>query len=171
MKLEQRAVLELRAKDRKLEGYAAKFGVEARIADFVEVVAPGAFAASLLSGNDILAVVDHDLKTVLARTRSGTLKLAEDSAGLAFELAVPDTSAGRDVLALAERGDLGGMSFGFLVPKGGDNWDGNRRTLRAVDLREISIVSAWPAYPDTSVSARAKAPRLALARRFLETCR
>lgn len=171
MKLEQRAVLELRAKDRKLEGYAAKFGVEARIADFIEVIAAGAFAASLKSGADILALVDHDRTTVLARTRSGTLKLSEDSAGLAFELAIPDTGAGRDVLALAERRDLGGMSFGFLVPKGGEAWSGNRRTLTAIDLREISVVSAWPAYPDTSVNARAHTPLLNLASRYLETCR
>jgi len=169
MRLEQRAVLELRARDRKLEGYAAKFNTEARIADFLEVITPGAFAASLKGERDILALVDHDRGKVLARTRSGNLKLAEDSTGLHFELAVPDTGPGRDVLALAERGDLGGMSFGFLVPKGGDKWDGERRTLTAIDLHEISVVSAWPAYEGTSVSARARTPLLNVARRFMET--
>ena len=169
LKLEQRAVLELRAKDRRLEGYAAKFNTEARIADFVELIAPGAFSASLKSGRDVLGLVDHDASKVLARTRSGNLKLAEDSTGLAFELQVPDTTAGRDALALAERGDLGGMSFGFVVPKGGESWEGNRRTLSAIDLYEISVVSAWPAYEGTSVQARARAPKLALARRYLET--
>lgn len=171
MKLEQRAILELRAKAGKLEGYAAKFGVEARIGDFIETIAPGAFAASLQSGRDVLALADHDPGKVLARTRSGSLKLAEDSAGLQFELKVPDTQPGHDVLALAERGDLGGMSFGFMVPDGGDAWSGNRRTLNAIDLREISVVSAWPAYPETTVNARSMAPRLAIARRYLETIR
>jgi uncharacterized protein len=52
---------------------------------------------------------------VLARTRSGTLRLAEDSKGLAFDLDVPNTSFGRDVLELAERGDIGGASFAFTV--------------------------------------------------------
>lgn len=171
MKLEQRAVLELRARDRKLEGYAAKYGSEARIGHFVEVIAAGAFGGSLRDGRDIVAMVDHDASKVLARTRSGTLKLAEDSEGLNFELSVPNTQAGRDVLALAERGDLGGMSFGFLVPNGGERWDGDRRTLTTIDLREISVVSAWPAYPDTTVSARAKAQRLGLALAYLETCK
>jgi HK97 family phage prohead protease len=171
MTLEKRAVLELRTRGRSLEGYAAKFGVDARISDFTEVIASGAFAASLKSNNDVLALVDHDPGRVLARTRSGTLKLAEDSTGLAFELSVPDTQAGKDVLALAERNDLGGMSFGFLVPQGGDTWDGDRRTLRAIDLREISVVSSWPAYSGTVVQARSRVPRLALARRYLETCR
>lgn len=171
MKLEQRAVLELRAQGRTLSGYAAKFGAEAKIGTFVEAIAKGAFASSLKSGRDILAMVDHDQSKVLARTRSGSLKLSEDATGLAFELSIPDTQAGHDVLALAERGDLGGMSFGFLVPKGGDAWNGNQRTLLNVDLREISVVSAWPAYPDTSVSARSKAPRLAIALAYLDTCR
>jgi HK97 family phage prohead protease len=169
--MERRAVLELRAKDRRLEGYAAKFDTEARIADFTEIIAPRAFSASLQGGRDVLAMVDHDQGKVLARTRSGTLKLSEDSAGLLFELQVPDTQPGRDVLALAERGDLGGMSFGFKVPKGGERWSGSRRTLTAVDLFEISVVSAWPAYPDTSVTARSRTPKLELASRYLETCR
>ena len=169
--IERRAVIELRRKDRSLEGYAAKFNVEARIADFTEVIRAGAFAESLRAGRDILALVDHDATRILARTRSQTLKLSEDSAGLQFELSVPDTSAGRDVLALAERNDLGGMSFGFLVPPDGERWDGRKRTLLAIDLREISVVSAWPAYDGTSVVPRSKTPLLNSAKRFLETCR
>lgn len=169
--LEQRAVLELRAQGRKLVGYAARFGIEARIADFSEIIAPGAFSASLRSGRDILAMMDHDVSKVLARTKSGTLTLEEDSSGLAFSISVPDTQAGRDALALAERGDLGGMSFGFIVPKDGERWDGNRRTLSTIDLREVSVVSAWPCYENTSVTVRNRTPRRNLAMRFLETCR
>jgi Escherichia/Staphylococcus phage prohead protease len=170
--LERRATaIEFRANGRKLEGYAATFGAEAKLPGFTEVLSPGAFAASLRSGADVLALVDHDPKAVLARTRSGTLRLSEDSKGLAFSLDVPDTRPGNDVLALAQRGDLGGMSFGFTVPKDGETWRGTRRKLRAVNLLEISVVSAWPAYAGTSVIARARPPlRLAMARRFLETC-
>jgi len=162
------APIQLRAKGRRLEGYAAVFGQAARITDFEEIIAPGAFTQTLESRNDILALVDHAPDRLLARTRSGTLRLAEDSKGLAFDLDVPKTTAGDDVLALAERGDLGGMSFGFRVPKGGDAWNGNQRTLRTIDLAEISVVSAWPAYDGTVVHARARPkieppPRLALA--------
>jgi len=170
--MERRASFELRAKGRRLEGYAALFDVAARIADFEEVIAPGAFATSLRESKDILALADHDPRSVLARTKSGTLRLAEDSRGLAFDLDVPDTSAGRDMLALAERGDLGGASFGFTVPKQGERWSGRRRELRAVNLIEISVVSASPAYDGTSVQARAqlvRPPRLARARRWLDT--
>ncbi|OYW88799.1 MAG: primosome assembly protein PriA [Sphingobium sp. 32-64-5] len=146
--LERRRFAEIRTAGKRLEGYACLFAAEARIGDFVETVAPGAFRESL--SGDVLALQDHAFDKVLGRTQSGTLRLSEDTKGLAFSLDLPDTTPGRDVLALATRGDLGGMSFGFQLPAGGDTWDGNRRTLRSVKLLEISVVSAWPAYPDTA---------------------
>lgn len=152
--IERRSFAEVRTAGRRIEGYAATFHSEARLGDFTETIMPGAFRKAL--AGDVLAMADHDPGRVLGRTRSGTLRLSEDSKGLAFSLDLPDTQAGRDVLALAERGDLGGMSFGFMVPKGGDVWNGNKRTLRTVDLKEISVVSAWPAYPNTEIALRAR---------------
>lgn len=160
--------IECRTKGRRLEGHAALFGVEARIGRIRETIAPGAFSASLAARSDVLALVDHDPSRVLARTRSGSLRLAEDTQGLAFDLDLPDTQAGRDVLALAERGDLGGMSFGFTADD--EHLDGDRRELRAVTLYEVSVVSAWPAYDGTVVSARSLIhphPALAHAERVL----
>jgi len=151
--MERRAFTEVRTTGRRIEGYAATFNSEARIGGFVETIAPGAFAGAL--AGDVLAMLDHDPGKVLGRTRSGTLRLTEDSRGLAFSLDLPDTQAGRDVLALAERGDLGGMSFGFTVPKGGESWRGDKRTLRSIGLKEISVVQAWPAYAGTEIALRA----------------
>lgn len=176
MTIELRSIeLEVRARGRRLEGYAALFDVETRIGHLVESIAPGAFAGSLFG--DVLALVDHDLGRVLARTRSGTLRLSEDSRGLAFDLDVPATRAGNDVLALVERGDLGGTSFGFMFHKNGETWNGNKRTLRTIDLREISVVPAWPAYEGAVVNARARVAKmagfvgLALSLKFLEKLR
>ncbi|WP_027142720.1 HK97 family phage prohead protease [Mesorhizobium sp. WSM3626] len=154
--METRAAHEVRAEGRKLVGFAAVFDQETRITDFREVIKRGAFAASLASGKDILALVDHDSGKVLARTRSGSLRLSENERGLAFELDIPDTSAGRDVLALAARGDLGGASFGFTVEASGEVWSGDKRELRAVTLHEISVVQSFPAYSGTSVQARSR---------------
>lgn len=168
--MERRAgSIELRTKGRRLEGYAAIFDTETPIADFREVIRPGAFGISLAKASDILALVDHDPTRVLARTRSGTLRLNEDGRGLAFDLKVPDTSAGRDVLALAERGDLGGASIGFAVKE--ERWANDLRELHALDLLEISVVAAWPAYPATTVAARGRPQgmSLRLARRYVET--
>lgn len=168
---ERRAATELRAvAGRKLTGYAAVFNTPASIGGYTETVMPGAFRASLLNPRaDVLALVDHDPGRLLARTASGTLRLAEDARGLAFELDLPDTTLGRDVLALAERRDLGGMSFGFRVVD--EAWPtADRRELRAVQLVEVSVVHARPAYSATSVAARnaptsnpARARRLILA--------
>lgn len=154
--LERRAAAEVRAAEgRRLEGYAAVFGAEARIGQFTETIAPGAFSASLAAGRDVLALVDHDAGRLLARTASGTLRLTEDARGLAFALDVPDTTLGRDILAMAERGDLGGASFGFRVKD--EAWPArDRRELRAVELIEVSVVLAFPAYGQTSITARAR---------------
>ena len=165
------APVEVRARGRRLEGYAALFGVRAQIGPTEEIIRQGAFTGSLSAGIDVLALVDHDPGRLLARTRSGTLRLSQDSTGLAFDLDLPDTMEGRDILTLAERGDLGGMSFGFTVAPGGETRANGLRQLQALNLHEISIVQAWPAYEGTTVQARSKGMRvlsLAHARRYLE---
>lgn len=159
--LERRAMAsEVRASGRKLVGYAAVFNTPTSIMDFVETIAPGAFAATLADQHDVLGLVDHDSGRLLGRTRSRTLRLAEDGKGLSFEIEIPETSLGRDVLALAERGDLGGASFAFSVRR--EQWNAERRTLLEVVLHEVSVVHAWPAYPTTSVAARNREAALSL---------
>ena len=158
MTLEKRSIeaVEFCADGRKLQGYAALFGAEARIeGGMIETIAPGAFTETLQTRSDILALVDHDPSRVLARTKSGTLRLKQDNRGLAFDLDVPDTQTGRDILVMTKRGDLGGMSFGFTATD--EFIERDRRELRALELFEISIVSAFPAYKGTVINARAKA--------------
>lgn len=149
--------LELRAAGRKLEGYAAVFNEPAKIGNrFTEVVLSGAFTRTLATGSDVLALVDHDPTRLLGRTSSGTLRLAEDTRGLHFEIDTPDTQLGRDILTLAERRDLGGMSFAFRATS--EAWPArDRRELRAVELIEVSVTQAFPAYAGTTVAARASA--------------
>ncbi len=141
----------------RLTGYAAVFNSEAIIGDFSEVIRAGAFARSLTSARSISALYHHQGDALLGTTRSGTLKLVEDARGLRFDLALPDTSHGRDLAVLVERGDVSGCSFGFVVPSGGDRWEkrGTQmvRELLNVDLREITL-TADPAYPDTTVAKR-----------------
>lgn len=183
--------LESRGGARRLVGYAARYGVVADIGPFRERIAAGAFSASIAGtggeGGDILALLDHDPSRVLGRTRSKTLALEDDEKGLAFEILAPDTGAGRDAITLAERGDLGGASIGFFIEEEARANDetGEIRVVKRAQLLEISVVSAWPAYADTSVEARwrpaaaaacgplrcspAPTPRLDALRRFLET--
>src|SRR3546814_16510657 len=65
---------------------------------------------------------------------------------------MPDTQTGRDLIALAERGNQGGCSFGFVVNAGGDAWNGNARELPRLELRQVSIVQACPAYADSDIN-------------------
>ena len=74
---------------------------------------------------------------------------------MAVEIDLPDTSDGRDVRELLKRGDIDGMSFGFIVTR--EEWDETSdpptRTIHSVILREVSVVSE-PAYGDTSIALR-----------------
>lgn len=173
--MEHRAAIEWRAAGRRLVGLAAPFDSPTDLGGGVtEVIRRGAFTKALTAGADVLALVDHNPSRLLARTKTRTLRLTEEPRGLAFELDLPETQEAADLLALAQRGDLGGMSIGFLIPKGGERWEGRIRELVEIDLREVSVVHSWPAYPDTSVVARAKMTeetraRLKAMARYLET--
>lgn len=149
---------------RTFVGYAAVFNSDSEPLPFVERIAPGAFARSLTARNNVKMYVNHDDTLLLASTRSGTLRLAEDGKGLRTEATLPDTSYGRDLVALMSGPNpiVDSMSFGFSVPQGGDEWsgDGQRRTLTSVRLHEVSVVTGTPAYASTSAMVR-KLDRLA----------
>lgn len=152
--------LELRAEGdgNTFTGYAALFNSPSEPLPFREIIAPGAFKRSLRSRNDVKLLWNHDSGQVLASTRSGTLRLEEDSRGLKVIASLPDTSTGRDAKELISKGIVDAMSFGFTVPAGGDSWsaDGQTRTLKSVRLLETSIV-AWPAYSATSGTVAVRA--------------
>ena len=158
--LEIRSSGVLTARGKTLSGYAAVFNSEANLGAFSEVVRPGAFAKSLATGSSIRALYHHDAHALLGTTRGGTLQLREDAHGLAFELVLPDTSHGRDLAVLVDRGDVAGCSFGFKVPDGGDRWEQRGaalvRELLEVELHEVTL-TADPAYADTSVAMRSRA--------------
>ncbi|MFZ9274971.1 MAG: HK97 family phage prohead protease, partial [Ilumatobacteraceae bacterium] len=137
-------------------GLAAAFNAPSQPLPFIERIAPGAFARSLRSRNEIKLFVNHDTSRVLASKRAGTLRLWESDRGLEVEADLPDTTDGRDMSILLKRGDIDSMSFGFSVPKGGDVWsdNGQERELREVRLHEVSIVTGFPAYEQTAASVR-----------------
>jgi HK97 family phage prohead protease len=135
-------------------GYAAVFNSPSEPLPFIERIAPGAFKRSLKARNDIKLLWNHDTGSVLGSTRAGTLKLEEDNYGLRVTAVLPETTLGKDVRTLVQRGDVSAMSFGFSVPANGDSWntEGTERTLRSVRIHEVSIV-AFPAYQQTAGTA------------------
>jgi hypothetical protein len=138
-------------------GYAAKFNVPSEPLPFTERIAPGAFGKSLRQrSKDVRLYINHNSDMVLASKKSGTLRLMEDSVGLRVEADLPDTTAARDLRALMQAGVVSTMSFGFTVPRGGDKWsgDGMERTLTGINLHEVSVVTGFPAYPQTTAAVR-----------------
>lgn len=180
--MERRSTIELRLAGAKtaprLVGYAAVFDKPSEdLGGFIEYVRRGAFTRTLREGRDVVAMVHHNPALVLGRASAGTLRLSEDETGLAFDVELPDTQAGRDIAVSVGRGDIRGASFGFTIAKNGDRWTNGegraKRELLDVDLFDVTVTSA-PAYPDTSVARRAleriqARPRLGLVLRYLDT--
>lgn len=143
-----------------VSGYAALFDTPSEIMSdfgglFREIIAPGAFAKTLRAKNDVAALINHDPNWVLGTTRSNTLRLWEDSKGLAFEVMPPDTEWARGFLESMKRGDMSATSFGFQiigVETGSVKEDNGKRLdlqrLTEVRLFDVSIVT-FPAYPAT----------------------
>lgn len=147
-----------------LVGYAAVFNRHSQnLGGFVEQVDPAAFTKSLADEVPVMARVNHEDAYLIGTSWAGTLRLSTDGTGLRYEVDLPDTSAGRDVKALAARGDIKWSSFAFRTID--DEWGVTDqgfplRTLRAVQLVDVAPVNS-PAYLDTTVAARSLEQRQA----------
>lgn len=144
---------------RTIEGYFAVFGTNYEIAPGMsESIAPGAFSRSLAS-NDVRALINHDTTLVLGRTKAGTLELRETEHGLWGRIDInPNDVDAVNLYERVKRGDVDQCSFGFEIRSqdtdiredGSIHW-----TLKDVELYEVSACT-FPAYEETSISARAK---------------
>lgn len=140
-----------------IEGYFAVFNSNYEIfPGITESIAPGAFAGAL--GGDVRALTNHDQTLVLGRTKAGTLELREDGHGLWGRITVnqEDTDA-MNLYHRIQRGDVDQCSFGFDIGEedvefredGSAHW-----TIKRVDPLYEVTVATFPAYEETSVSAR-----------------
>lgn len=118
------------------------------LGDYTETIARGAFKRSLSEGATVDFLVNHnDMGVPMASTRSGTMRLAEDTRGLHVEadldVARPDVQIVRSAV---DRRDLNEMSFAFQVPPGGQTWskDYSERRITSVNLHhgDVSLVNA-----------------------------
>lgn len=151
------APAEIRAQDDgvRVEGYAAVFGQATDIGGmFREVIERGAFKDAI-GRDDVVFLINHD-GLPLARTRSGTLKLAEDDHGLRMETVLdPEDPDVRSIVGKMKRGDLDKMSFAFRADV--QEWDESGemplRTIKRASLYDVSIVTI-PAYDGTEIGLR-----------------
>ena len=137
-----------------VSGYAAVFDDITDIGYFKERIARGAFEGVMQ--DDVRLLINHT-GVPLARTTNGTLDLEVDDTGLRYTARLADTTEGRDLYKLIKRGDISQSSFAFTIAD--EDWDrkANLRTItRMGALLDVSPVT-YPAYPTTTVAARAKA--------------
>jgi uncharacterized protein len=125
------------ADDGTFSGYGSVFGV---VDSFNEVVAPGAFNASLSSRSRPVPVLwqhrqDEPIGVYTA--------IAEDDRGLYVEgmLLTSEVTKAKEAYALLKAGAVSGLSIGYFVR--GSSYDEKTgiRTLTALDLEEVSIVT------------------------------
>ena len=144
-----------------IEGYFVVFDQPYYVDDYCEeYVDRHAFDDADMS--DVRALIDHNMRLVLGRRNDTvqTLSFDIDDVGLYGKIQVnPDDTDAMSLRARVLRGDVDQASFGFgeSSVKYTDLPDGRcRRTILGISkLWEISVCT-FPAYEQTSVSARAR---------------
>ena len=150
--------------NRVVGGYVNKFNQQSSLMrdrwgdEFVEVISESAFNKTLETKSQ-KALWNHNTDLVLGSVSAGTLNLFVDGIGLRCEITLPNTTWGNDAYESIQRGDVGGMSFGFRCVE--DMWSKTqyedreiyKRTILEVELFEVSPC-VFPAYPDSQINCR-----------------
>lgn len=137
-----------------ISGIAWPFGSPDRVGDVVE---KGAFASARAPVPMLFA---HDP----ADPVGAWTELVEEADGFKVKgrLLVEDVARAREVRALVQAGAVGGLSIGFVTRKAAPRAGGGR-TISALDLVEVSLVSI-PMHPGARVTgAKSAAAAIALA--------
>lgn len=128
---------------------------------------------------DVRFLVNHNVDMIpLARSRNNnansTMQMSVDESGMMIrvDLDTENNSDARSLYSAVERGDISGMSFMFSVDK--DAWDDpesehpTRHILSIGKVFEVSAVT-FPAYSQTSITARGLSDALDSAKESLES--
>lgn len=135
-------------------GYASvtdsPYEMQDMFGDYTENIRAGAFAKTIADGADVPFKLNHEGIT-LARTKSGTMQLAEDAIGLHVTAELdPSSPAVQTIRSAMDRGDLDEMSFGFRVIRQEWSPDWLQRDISEVSLHkgDVSVVN-YGANPHT----------------------
>lgn len=103
--------------------------------------------------SDVVFNVDHDGKPA-AKTKNSTLKLDVRQEGLYMEADLSQNATGRELYEDIDKGFYDKMSFAFSVEEDSYNrYTHTRTVLKIKRLYDVSAVT-FPAYEQTSLSAR-----------------
>lgn len=148
---------EFRAQGTKLyaSGVAMAYGQHSKPigGKFREEFRAGSFTKTLQE-QDIHSHLEHT-GPYLARSGAKSLVLTDSRSELAYEIELPDTTAGRDAAALLERGDIKGASIGFRAIPSAIKWavDTDGMALRSISEARLGRVDLTVApYYDTTTA-------------------
>ena len=160
-----------------LTGRPIVFNAKTDLGWYDETIASGALDDADL--RDVRFLINHNIDMIpLARSRNNnensTMQLSVDDEGMKIrvDLDTENNSEARNLYSAVERGDLDGMSFMFTVDA--DSWDDSdsdhpSRTIEKLGkIFEVSAVT-FPAYEQTSISARGLSDALESAKESLES--
>lgn len=162
-----------------LTGRPIVFNQRTDLGWYDEIIEPMALNGTDLK--DVRFLVNHNTDMIpLARSRNNnensTMQMSIDAEGMEIrvDLDTENNSDARSLYSAVERGDISGMSFMFTVDE--DNWADKEsehptRTIRQIGkVFEVSAVT-FPAYQQTSISARGLADALDSAKASLDSAR
>ena len=147
-----------------IEGYAILWGQESKLiyergVFFYEKIERGAADKVLLS-KDLNVKHNYNHGQMIARTKSGSLRLESDERGLKYIIEdMPNTTDANNLYELVKRQEVYESSFAFMVDDEGQNWtkraDGaNLRTVSEFSyLGDVSSVDDG-FYSNTEVAVR-----------------
>lgn len=163
-----------------LSGQPIVFGQSTNMGPYDEVIEAGALDKTDLK--DVRFLVNHNTDMIpLARSRrnnnNSTMQMTvvpDTGMFIRVNLDTENNAEARSLYSAVERGDLDGMSFMFIVDE--DSWDGLDtehpvRTVRSIKkIFEVSAVT-WPAYSQTTITARGLSDALDSAMESLESAK
>lgn len=161
-KVEIRCELRSENEGRHISGKAISFDTQSNDIGFIEILHRGCISQELIDSSNIVFLYNHDYNQVIARANKGkgTLNIDLRDDGVYFDLDVPNTTMGNDLLENIRLGNITQCSFGFNYAneegaykdeKIGDVW--YRNVYKIGELYDLSAVT-YPAYDDTYVNAR-----------------
>ena len=161
-KVEIRCELRSENGGRRISGKAISFDTQSNDIGFIEILHRGCISQELIDSSNIVFLYNHDYNQVIARANKGkgTLNIDLRDDGVYFDLEVPNTTMGNDLLENIRLGNITQCSFGFNYAneegaykdeKIGDVW--YRNVYKIGKLYDLSAVT-YPAYDDTYVNAR-----------------
>ena len=161
-KVEIRCELRSENGGRHISGKAISFDTQSNDIGFIEILHRGCISQELIDSSNIVFLYNHDYNQVIARANKGkgTLNIDLRDDGVYFDLEVPNTTMGNDLLENIRLGNITQCSFGFSYAneegaykdeKIDDVW--YRNVYKIGELYDLSAVT-YPAYDDTYVNAR-----------------